>query len=103
MRDGAEGVSAVVAQPEWQGIPYLVGDTLPVARSYGAFVVPDIFVLDQKRIVRYRGAPDESSFEPERRAQWLRDAIHAVLDGREPEYVPDTLVGCPIKFKLSAR
>lgn len=99
MRDGLEGVRAVADRVEWRGIPYLHGDTLAVARSYGARVVPDLFVIDADRIVRYRGAPDSGVFEPDKRAQWLRDALDAVLAGRRPSFIPQNLVGCPIKWR----
>lgn len=99
MRDGEEGVQAVATEPTWKGITYLCGETLEVARRYGALIVPDFFVLDTNGVLRYRGAPDDSQFEPERRAIWLRDALDATLDDRPVPFVPEALNGCPIKYK----
>lgn len=97
--DSLEGMREAVQRPEWQGITYLYDASLEVARAYGARVLPDVFVLDSARVVRYRGAPDGGVFEPEQGARWLRGALDAVLARRTPEFVPDTLVGSPIKWR----
>lgn len=101
--DGAEGITMVIAKSEWRHITYLDGSSLHTARAWQARVVPDLFVLDQDHLIRYRGAPDRAQFEPDENAIWLRDALDAVLDGRQPPFVPSNLIGCPIKWHTSAQ
>jgi hypothetical protein len=103
MRDGREGIRVVIDQPEWQHITYLDGSGLDTARAWQARIVPDLFVLDRRHRIRYRGAPDGAQFEPNQNANWLRVALDAVLEGREPPFVPSNLVGCPIKWHNHAR
>jgi len=79
--------------------PYLLDTTQEVARNYGAEKTPDVFVLDGERRLRYRGAPDADYDDPSQGAAWLRDALDAVLDGREPEESETTPVGCSVKWK----
>lgn len=102
-RDGLEGIRDVADRHEWRGILYLDGCDLRAARAWGAEVTPDLFVLDHESVVRYRGAPDESQFEPEYRAVWLRDALDAVLEKRKPPFVPTNLIGCPIRSNAPSK
>jgi hypothetical protein len=80
-------------------MPYLHDGTQEVARAYGAKVTPDVFVLDAERRVRYRGAPDSDYGDPDAGAAWLREALDAVLAGREPTRAETKPVGCSIKWK----
>jgi hypothetical protein len=87
----------VAAEP-WP-MPYLHDESQEVARAFGAKVTPDVFLLDGEGTIRYRGAPDSDYEDPELRAQWLRDALDAVLGGGEPEPRETQPVGCSIKWK----
>ena len=49
--------------------------------------------------VRYRGAPDADYKDPALDAAWLREALDAVLDGREPTQAETEPVGCSVKWK----
>jgi hypothetical protein len=80
-------------------MPYLHDATQEVARNYGARTTPDVFVLDREGVLRYRGAPDGDYDDPGQRAAWLRDALDAILAGREPERAETDPVGCSIKWK----
>jgi peroxiredoxin len=97
-RDSYQAMKDRVAREEWP-MPYLHDATQEVARSYGAKVTPDVFVLDAGGRLRYRGAPDSDYDDPARRAEWLRDALDAVLDGDEPSRTETKPVGCSIKWK----
>ena len=96
--DSSEAMRDRVAREQWT-IPYLRDDTQEVAREYGAKVTPDVFVLDSEGRLRYRGAPDADYDKPSEQAEWLREALDAVLSGAvvaRPETKP---VGCSIKWK----
>jgi peroxiredoxin len=79
--------------------PYLHDGSHEVARAYGAEKTPHVFVLDPDLKVRYAGAPDSDYEDPSQNAQWLRDALDAVLEGLEPEQAETPAVGCSIKWR----
>jgi hypothetical protein len=72
-----------------------------LARKLGAAVTPEAFVLDDQGRVRYHGRIDDQ-FADRRKANAnpstheLRDAVAAVLDGREVKTPHVPAVGCPI-------
>jgi peroxiredoxin len=80
-------------------MPYLHDESQAVARGYGAKTTPDVFVLDADRRLRYRGAPDADHGDPGLNAAWLREALDAVLAGRDPDRSETRPVGCSIKWK----
>jgi peroxiredoxin len=80
-------------------MPYLHDESQEVAGAYGARVTPDVFVLDAERRLRYRGAPDGDYDDPGQDAAWLREALDAVLEGREPGRPETQPVGCSVKWK----
>ena len=79
--------------------PYLHDESQQVARSFGAEKTPDIFVFDDGRTLRYRGAPDADYEDPSQGAAWLREALDAVLEGREVERPETDPVGCGVKWR----
>ena len=79
--------------------PYLRDESQEVARAYGARTTPDVFVVDAGGALRYRGAPDADYRDESQRATWLREALDAVLAGREPETAETEPVGCSVKWK----
>jgi peroxiredoxin len=97
-RDSYDAMRARVDREDWP-MPYLHDASQEVARAYGAKTTPDVFVVDGSGTLRYRGAPDGDYDDPGERAAWLRDALDAVLAGREPERSETAPVGCSIKWK----
>jgi peroxiredoxin len=98
-RDSLHAMRARVERREFEGIPYLSDESQNVARAYGAKTTPDVFVLDATGVLRYRGAPDADYDDPAQNAVFLRGALGAVLDGRDPNPVETPPVGCSIKWK----
>ena|ERR1700733_1146468 len=97
-RDSIDAMRDRVSREQWT-IPYLHDDSQQVAREFGAKVTPDVFVLDAESRLRYRGAPGGDYDNPGERAEWLRDALDAVLDGSILERPETKPVGCSIKWK----
>ncbi|MGQ0612775.1 MAG: hypothetical protein ACT4PV_03390 [Planctomycetaceae bacterium] len=86
---GARGVLFAVAKPE------------EAARALGATSTTDFFLLDEARTLRYRGAIDDQVglgyvLEAPRR-NYLRDALDAVLAGREAEVRATSAPGCVVE------
>jgi peroxiredoxin len=79
-------------------MPYLRDESQEVARAYDAKTTPDVFLLDADLRLRYRGAPDEDH-RGALRAEWLREALDAVLAGRDPAQPETKPVGCSIKWR----
>jgi peroxiredoxin len=79
--------------------PYLYDESQEVAREWGAERTPHAFVLDSDLRLRYGGAPDADYDDPSQGASWLRHALDAVLDGREPDRQETEAVGCTIKWR----
>jgi peroxiredoxin len=98
-RDSPEAMRARVEHGEFEDVPYLYDRSQSVARAYGAKTTPDVFVLDATRVLRYRGAPDADHDDPSQNAAFLRGALDAVLDGRDPNPAETPSVGCSIKWK----
>jgi hypothetical protein len=79
--------------------PYLHDESQAVARAYGAQTTPDVFVVDAGGTLRYRGAPDADYQDPSEGAAWLRGALDAVIDSRDPDPAETEPVGCSVKWK----
>jgi peroxiredoxin len=97
-RDSYEAMQRRVAAEDWP-MPYLHDAGQNVAHAYDAKTTPHVFVLDSAGRLRYNGAPDADYDDPGQRAQWLRDALDAVLEGTEPARKETRPVGCSIKWK----
>jgi peroxiredoxin len=79
--------------------PYLHDASQGVAAEWGAERTPHVYVLDRDLRLRYVGAPDSDYDDPTQGAAWLRNALDAVLEGREPERPETEAVGCTIKWR----
>ena len=98
----ADSLEAMRERVEADGgwpLPYLRDETQEAAREYGAKTTPDVFVLDAEGRLRYRGAPDADHMDPSLNAEWLRDALDALLAGEEPARPETDPVGCSVKWK----
>ena len=79
--------------------PYLyVGDTEAVSRAYGPVATPHAFVFDKERKLRYVGRVDDSERPEFVKTSDLRDAIEALLAGREIAVQQTKSFGCSIKW-----
>lgn len=81
--------------------PYLYdGDTQEVSRAYGVTATPHIFVFDRDRVLRYVGRVDDSKYgEPETvNSRDARDAIAALLAGKEVQLAKTRAHGCSTKW-----
>lgn len=80
--------------------PYLRDDDQSVANAYGATHTPEFFVFDDKRKLRYRGKFDDNYQKPsEVKAKYVRNAVDALLEGKEVAEPETYSIGCTIKWK----
>jgi hypothetical protein len=99
-RDSPQAMRARVDGGEFEGVPYLRDESQDVARAYDAKTTPDVFVLDADGLPRHSGPPDADYEDPAQEAAFLRGALDALLEGREPDPTQTPPVGCSIKWKL---
>ena len=79
--------------------PYLYdGKTQEVSRAYGPASTPHVFVFDKERKLQYSGAVDNSEDPSKIKKSFARDAIEALLDGREIAIKKMKTIGCTIKW-----
>lgn len=80
--------------------PYLYdGETQQTARAYGPQATPHVFVFDQQRHLRYEGRFDNSYRTALVKSQDARDAIEALLAGRDVAVPHTGVFGCSTKWK----
>lgn len=80
--------------------PYLYDETQQIAKAYGAQRTPEVFLFDAAMRLRYHGAIDDQYEDPSKvTKRYLKDALDAVLAGREPAIQETPPVGCTIKWK----
>ena len=77
--------------------PYLYdGDDQKTAIAYGPMATPHAFVFDKYRKLQYVGSIDESMEKG--KAELLRNAIDAILEGRKIEKPVTKVFGCSTKW-----
>jgi peroxiredoxin len=83
--------------------PYLYdGETQSVTRAYGPQATPHIFIFDKERKLRYEGRIDNSYRIEQVKTHDARNAIDALLAGREVEVKHTGVFGCSTKWKEKA-
>jgi len=79
--------------------PYLYdGATQSVTRKYGPTATPHIFIFDQQRILRYEGRIDSNPREQLVTKHEARDALDALLAGKEIAVKTTPAMGCSTKW-----
>ena len=79
--------------------PYLYdGDTQKVAEAYGPQATPHIFIFDQARKLRYEGRIDNSQRESLVKTRDARNALDALLAGRDVAVPHTGVFGCSTKW-----
>jgi peroxiredoxin len=80
--------------------PYLFDETQETATKYDAVCTPDIYVYDEKRLLRYRGRFDDNWQEEGKvTAKDLKKAVDSLLEGGKIDFAQVPSMGCSIKWK----
>jgi peroxiredoxin len=91
--------------PEWvkshaaekYQFPVLIDKGNVIADKLGANVTPETFYLNEKNVLIYHGAIDNSSSGDEISKNYLRDAVEATLSGKPVKKDRAKAIGCSIK------
>ncbi|MBI3417473.1 MAG: redoxin domain-containing protein [Verrucomicrobia bacterium] len=79
--------------------PYLYdGDKEEVSRAYGPVATPHAFVFDATHKLRYAGRIDDDERGDNIKSRDLRDALDALLAGREVAVKQTKVFGCSVKW-----
>ncbi|HEY6952931.1 MAG TPA: thioredoxin family protein [Bacteroidota bacterium] len=88
------------AKSKGYNFPYLRDEDQSVADAYGATHTPEFFVFDAKRHLRYNGKMDDNYQNPSAvKTNYLRNAVDAILSGRDVAEPETYSIGCTIKWK----
>lgn len=89
-----------LAKEEAYNFPYLRDAAQQAVRAYGALRTPTALVFSADRKLAYQGAIDDQWRDASRvKRAYLRDAIEALLDGRQPEIAESKPEGCQIEIQ----
>jgi peroxiredoxin len=83
---------------------YIYGydETQAIGKAYGAVATPQFFVLDKERKIRYTGSMDDSPRKEDAvQKTYLKDAVDALLSGKEIAVKETKAIGCGISYKKS--
>ena len=79
--------------------PYLYdGDNEVASRAYGPVATPHLFIFDSERKLRYVGRIDDSEREQFVKSRDARNALDALVAGKEPPVTQTKVVGCSVKW-----
>ena len=80
--------------------PYVRDDAQTFVRTLGARFTPEVFVFDAESKLRYHGRIDDNHRDIARvTSHDLKNALDALLAGRDPEVPETTAFGCSVKWK----
>lgn len=70
-----------------------------LAQLFGAQITPEVFVFNEKGILRYQGGFDNASFrQPEPTRNYLWEAVQSLLAGENPTPQATKPYGCTIVY-----
>jgi len=100
--DSFEEMKPFAEENGWK-FPYLYdGDTQKITSAYGAQATPHVFILDDKRLLRYSGRIDDykRKFGPLTEESYVVKALDAMLAGKEIETKTTGAFGCSTKWSF---
>jgi len=80
--------------------PYLRDDSQVLVRSLGARFTPETYVFDRERKLRYHGRVDDNHRDLAKVSSHdLRNALDALVSGKDPPVAETVAFGCSVKWK----
>jgi len=74
------------------------GPKQEVSHKYGPVATPHVFIFDKARKLRFEGRIDDSERESTATKHETRDALEALLAGKEPPVTSTRVFGCSVKW-----
>ncbi len=97
-----DGMQAMKLRAKERGFPfpYLRDDSQALVRALGARFTPEVYVFDAARKLRYHGRIDDNHRDLGKvTSHDLRNALDALLAGKDPPVAETTAFGCSVKWK----
>jgi peroxiredoxin len=69
-----------------------------VSHAYGPIATPHVFIFDKARKLRFEGRIDDSERESGATKHETRDALDALLAGKDPTVTTTNVFGCSVKW-----
>jgi hypothetical protein len=89
----------VMARAQGYEFPYVVDSGSRLARAFGAERTPEAFLFDAAGRLVYHGAIDDNADDATAATRhFLRDAIGAVIAGKQPPLAQSKSLGCGLKL-----
>ncbi len=96
--DRLEPMKQRAAEKEFN-FPYLFDESQQTGHDYGARVTPHPYLLDGDRKIVYVGAIDDNMNAEKATEHYLRDALDALLAGKDVPEIQKKAFGCGIKYE----
>ena len=96
-----DSLPAIKDRAKDKGFNFCYGfdESQEIGKNYGATNTPQFFVLDKDRTIRYMGAMDDSTMKEDGvKKTYLKDAVDALLAGKDIEVTETRPVGCGIHY-----
>ena len=75
-------------------------DSQSVVRALGARFTPEVYLFDRERKLRYHGRIDDNHRDAASvKSHDLKNALDALLVGKNPPVEETSAVGCSVKWK----
>lgn len=97
-----DAMSEMIVRAKERGFefPYVRDDSQNVVRALGARFTPEVFLFDRARKLRYHGRIDDNHRDARSvKSHDLRNALDALLIGKNPPVEETSAVGCSVKWK----
>ena len=97
-----DGMQPMKNRAKDRGFPfaYVRDDSQALVRTLGARFTPEAYVFDEKHQLRYHGRIDDNHRDASRvTSHDLKNALDALLAGKDPPVAETTAFGCSIKWK----
>lgn len=97
--NAGEKPEAIAKHAKDNDLPYPVvkDEGNVIADHFAAEKTPEVWVMDRRGILRYHGAIDDHYDAAQVKTHYLKDAVIALLEGKEPSVTETAPQGCSIK------
>lgn len=99
-----DDIAAIKTRVKEKGYNYIYAydESQATGKAYGVVVTPTTFVIDKARNIRYSGAIDDSVMdETKAKTGYVKNAVEALLAGKDVEKTETRAQGCGISYKRS--
>lgn len=99
----SDRLPAIKEKAKEKGFNYVYGydETGKIGKDYGATRTPEFYVIDKTRTVKYHGALDDNQTESKVKKTYVKDAVDALLAGKDVPTSETAPRGCGIQYARS--